>query len=182
MKKIVSIVLVILTLAALMIPAFAGAEGTTKWDNCENGKRLNVRDSVKGNLLYRIDCGTKVEIQTSVSTPKGWAYITVPGHARGGYVMTKFLVSSKPGKYEITERDDNFRSVTPYTVSAKAINKNSDRSVGLRVNPNKTARAIRRLTAGDALQVIARGKTWSKVVDLTTGNTGYVVNAYMVKQ
>ena len=181
MKKIVSIVLVILTLAALMIPAFAGAEGITKWVNCENGKRLNVRDSVKGNLLYRIDCGTKVEIQTSVSTPKGWAYITVPGHAKGGYVMTKFLVSSKPGKYEITERDDNFRSVTPYTVSAKAINKNSDRSVGLRVNPNKTAKAIRRLTAGDTLKVIAVGKTWSKVVDSTTGRTGYVANAYVTR-
>ena len=181
MKKIVSIVLVILTLAALMIPAFAGAEGITKWVNCENGKRLNVRDSVKGKLLYRLDCGTKVEIQTSVSTPKGWAYITVPGHAKGGYVMTKFLVSSKPGKYEITERDDNFRSVTPYTVSAKAINKNSDRSVGLRVNPNKTAKAIRRLTAGDTLKVIAVGKTWSKVVDATTGRTGYVANAYVTR-
>ena len=181
MKKIVSIVLVILTLAALMIPAFAGAEGITKWVNCENGKRLNVRDSVKGKLLYRLDCGTKVEIQTSVSTPKGWAYITVPGHAKGGYVMTKFLVSSKPGKYEITERDDNFRSVTPYTVSAKAINKNSDRSVGLRVNPNKTAKAIRRLTAGDTLKVIAVGKTWSKVVDSTTGRTGYVANAYVTR-
>ena len=170
MKKIVSIVLVILTLAALMIPVFAGAEGTTKWVNCENGKRLNVRDSVKGNLLYRIDCGTKVEIQTSVSTP-----------TRGGYVMTKFLVSSKPGKYEITERDDNFRSVTPYTVSAKAINNKSDRSVGLRVNPNKTAKAIRRLTAGDTLKVIAVGKTWSKVVDATTGRTGYVANAYVTR-
>ena len=181
MKKIVSIVLVILTLAALMIPVFAGAEGTTKWVNCENGKRHNVRDSVKGNLLYRIDCGTKVEIQTSVSTPKGWAYITVPGHAKGGYVMTKFLVSSKPGKYEITERDDNFRSVTPYTVSAKAINNKSDRSVGLRVNPNKTAKAIRRLTAGDTLKVIAVGKTWSKVVDATTGRTGYVANAYVTR-
>ena len=181
MKKIVSIVLVIMTLAALMIPVFAGAEGTTKWVNCENGKRLNVRDSVKGNLLYRIDCGTRVEIQTSVSTPKGWAYITVPGHTRGGYVMTKFLVSIKPGKYEITERDDNFRSVTPYTVSAKAINKNSDRSVGLRVNPNKTAKAIRRLTAGDTLKVIAVGKTWSKVVDATTGRTGYVANAYVTR-
>ena len=70
----------------------------------------------------------------------------------------------------------------PYKVTAKAINKKSDRSVGLRVNPNKTARAIRRLTAGDALQVIARGKTWSKVVDLASGNTGYVANAYMVMQ
>ena len=38
------------------------------------------------------------------------------------------------------------------------------------------------MIAGDTLQVIARGKTWSKVVDLTTGNTGYVANAYMVKQ
>ena len=181
MKKIVSIVLVILTLASLMIPVFAGAEGTTMWVNCENGKRLNVRDSVKGKLLYRLDCGTKVEIQTSVSTPKGWAYITVPGHAKGGYVMTKFLVSSKPGKYEITERDDSFVTVTPYKVSAKAINKNSDRSVGLRVNPNKTAKAIRRLTAGDTLKVIAVGKTWSKVVDATTGRTGYVANAYVTR-
>ena len=95
--------------------------------------------------------------------------------------MTKFLVSSKPGKYEITERDDNFRSVTPYTVSAKAINNKSDRSVGLRVNPNKTAKAIRRLTAGDTLKVIAVGKTWSKVVDSTTGRTGYVANAYVTR-
>ena len=86
-----------------------------------------------------------------------------------------------PGKYEITERDDNFRSVTPYTVSAKAINNKSDRSVGLRVNPNKTAKAIRRLTAGDTLKVIAVGKTWSKVVDATTGRTGYVANAYVTR-
>ena len=184
MKKLISIVLALMTIVGLMIPVFAGAEATentTMWVNCADGKRLNVRESVNGKLLYRLDCGTKVEIQTSVSTPKGWAYITVPGHAKGGYVMTKFLVSSKPGKYEITERDDNFRSVTPYTVSAKAINNKSDRSVGLRVNPNKTAKAIRRLTAGDTLKVIAVGKTWSKVVDATTGRTGYVANAYVTR-
>ena len=182
MKKFVSIVLVILTLAALMIPAFAGAEGTTKWVNCENGKRLNVRDSVKGNLLYRIDCGTKVEIQTSVSTPKGWAYITVPGHAKGGYVMTKFLVASKPGKYEMTEREDDFKSVKSYTVVALARTKNSAESVGLRTKPNKTATAIRRLMAGDELTVIAVGKTWSKVKDPQTGKTGYVANDYIAKK
>lgn len=182
MKKIISIVLVIMTLVGLMIPVFAGAEGTTKWVNCSNGKKLNVRETANGKVMYRLECGTKVEIQTSVSAPKGWAYIKTPGHANGGYVMTKFLVSSKPGKYEITERDDNFVTVTPYKVSAKAINKKSSRSVGLRVSPNKTSSAIRTLTAGDTLQVVARGKTWSKVVDLKTGRTGYVANAYMVKQ
>ena len=182
MKKVISIVLVMMTLVGLMIPVFAGAEGTDKWVNCPDGKKLNVRETAGGKLLYRLECGTRVEVQSSVSAPKGWAYIKVPGKAKGGYVMTKFLVSSKPGKYEITERDDNFVTVTPYKVTAKAINKKSDRSVGLRVNPNKTARVIRRLTAGDALQVIARGKTWSKVVDLASGNTGYVANAYMVMQ
>ena len=182
MKKIVSIVLVIMTLAALMIPVFAGAEGTTKWVNCENGKRLNVRDSVKGKLLYRLECGTKVEIQSSVAAPSGWAYITEKNHKKGGFVMTKFLVSKKPGKYEITERSDNFVSVNPYKVTAQSIKGHPEQSVGLRVSPNKTAKSIRRLAAGDVLQVIATGKTWSKVVDPATGRTGYVANDYMVRQ
>ena len=37
------------------------------------------------------------------------------------------------------------------------------------------------LTAGDQLQVIARGTVWSKVVDLQTGKTGYVANDYIRK-
>ena len=184
MKKLISIVLAIMTLVGLMIPVFAGAEGaadTTMWVNCANGKRLNVRETVNGKVMYRLDCGTQVTVHASVPAPAGWAYITVKNH-KGGYVMTKFLVSKKPGKYEITERDDNFVTVTPYKVSAKDLNNNTDRSVGLRVSPNKTAKAIRRLSAGDVLQVVARGTTWSKVVDLTTGRTGYMANDYMVRQ
>ena len=184
MKKVISIVLVIMTLVGLMIPVFAGAEGTstTMWVNCQDGKRLNVRETAKGKILYRLDCGTQVEIQSSVEAPKGWAYVTTKGHKNGGFVMTKFLVSKKPGKYEITARDDSFVTVNPYTVSAKALNTKTDKSVGLRVSPNKTAKAIRRLTAGDTLRVVATSKTWSKVVDLTTGSTGYVANDYMVRK
>ena len=53
--------------------------------------------------------------------------------------------------------------------------------MGLRVKPNKTAKAIRRLTAGDQVRVIAKGKVWCKVVDLQTGKTGYVANEYLKK-
>ena len=87
-------------------------------------------------------------------------------------------MSSKPGKYEITERDDNFVAVN-YLATAKALNATTDRSVGLRVKPNKTSSAIRRLTVGDELQVIARGNVWSKVIDLRTGRTGFVANDYI---
>ena len=184
MKKLISIVLAIMTLAGLMIPVFAGAETTenvTMWVNCANGKTLNVRDSANGKVLYRLECGTKVEIQSAVSAPAGWACISCKNH-KNGFVMTKFLVSKKPGKYEITERDDNFIAVTPYNVVARALNSKTERSVGLRVSPNKTARSIRRLAAGDVLQVVASGRTWSRVVDPATGKTGYVANDYMVRQ
>ena len=53
------------------------------------------------------------------------------------------------------------------------------RSVGLRVEPNKTANAIRRLYAGDEVEVIATGKTWCRVIDPQTGRTGYVANNYL---
>ena len=185
MKKLISIVLAIMTLVGLMIPVFAGAEASenvTMWVNCANGKTLNVRDKVKGKVMYRLECGTQVEIQSAVSAPAGWAYITVKNHKNGGFVMTKFLVAKKPGKYEITEREDNFIAVTPYNVVARALNGKTERSVGLRVSPNKTAKSIRRLEAGDVLQVVASGRTWSKVVDPLTGRTGYMANDYMVRQ
>ena len=76
---------------------------------------------------------------------------------------------------------DDVRTVTPYTVEAKALNNKTQNSVGLRTSPNKTAKMIRRLAAGDQLQVIAVGKTWSKVIDLATGKTGYDANDYMIR-
>ena len=65
-----------------------------------------------------------------------------------GWVMAKFLVSSKPGKYEITERADNFRTVAAFNMIAKALNGKTDRSVCLRERPNKISGAIRRMTGG----------------------------------
>ena len=187
MKKILSIAIVVLMALGLMIPVFASAETAAPaqylWVNCADGKRLNVRQAPDKNakVLCQVECGTKLEVLPDSSTTKGWIYVKANGKT-AGYVMTKFLQESKPGKYEITERSDNFRSVSAYTVTAKALSRRTDSSVGLRVQPNKTAREIRRLIAGDVLQVIARGKTWSQVIDLTTGQTGYMANDYMVRQ
>ncbi len=184
MKKILSVVLVVMMAIGLMIPVIASAESvganTEMWVNCEDGKTLNVREAPtkKSKVLYRVDSGKKVEIVEDAGN--GWALVYQNGKA-AGYVMTKFLHAQKPGKYEITERDDNFRAVAPYKVTALARGKNMTDSVGLRVKPNKTAKALRRLAAGDTLKVIAVGKTWSQVVDQATGMTGYVANDYMAR-
>ena len=183
MKKILSIVMILVTVLTLMIPVLTSAEeykGVDMWVNCDNGKTLNVREEPRmgSRIVTRLECGTKVHVD--YSTGDGW--FAVSDYQFSGYVQAKFLVSEKPGKYEITERDDDFVAVKkPYLVSALARSAKSDSSVGLRVKPNKTSKAIRRLTAGDQLQVIARGKVWSKVVDLQTGKTGYVANDYIRK-
>ncbi|MBQ6383952.1 MAG: SH3 domain-containing protein [Clostridia bacterium] len=187
MKKLVSIVTVILMVLGLMIPVFSSAEAAApaaayKWVNCADGKTLNLREeaNTKAKVVTRIESGKKVEILNAVGIPAGWTKVKFNG--KTGFVMTKFLVNAKPGKYEITERSDNFKSVTAYIVKAKALNQKTTKSVCLRVKPNKTAKSIRRLAAGDQLKVIAAGKTWSKVVDMNTGKTGYVANDYIIKK
>ncbi len=185
MKKLIALVLALMTALSLMIPVLASADAANRvmWVNTADGKNLNVRaePSTRAALLYRIKPGTRVEIQSNVYAPAGWAFVLPNGHRDGGFVMTKFLQANQPGKYEITEREDNFRSVTPYIVTAKALNNRTTDSVGLRTAPNKTARMIRRLVAGDQLQVLEAGKVWSRVLDLTTGQTGYMANDYMIR-
>ena len=182
MKKILSIAVILVTVLALLVPVFASAEeyGMEMWVNCENGKKLNVREepSTAAGIITRLECGTKVHVDYCLGN--GW--VAISDYHFSGYVQAKFLVTQKPGKYEITERDDDFVTLKePYLVVAKARSAKSDSSVGLRVKPNKTANMIRRLTAGDQLKVIARGKVWSKVVDLKTGKTDYVANDYIKK-
>ena len=180
-KRIVSLLLAAV-IAAMLVPSFAGAEWIM-YVYTDDGKTLNVRSdpSVGNNLLGRLDYGSAVSVR--MTSANGWACIdyNAPANGNVAYVQTRFLVSSKPGKYEITERDDNFRAVTPYMVTTVALNNKSDRSVGLRVKPNKTASAIRRLSAGEQLQVVAVAKTWSKVYDPFTGRYGYVANDYIFR-
>ena len=181
MKKLLTVGLVLMMLVGLMVPAFAAGTGEYMWVNCANGKTLNLRAdaNTKARVLKRLECGTRVELIPYSNPTAGWSCVRANG--TDGWVMTKFLVASKPGKYEITERDDNFQDVSAYNVTAMAINNKSDRSVCLRTRPNKTAKSIRRLTAGDQLQVIAVGRIWDRVIDLTTGQTGYVANDYMAR-
>lgn len=182
MKKIISTLAVILAVFLAVVPAMAdfGNYNTDMmnpaWVNTADGKNLNVRETPNGNVFRRLTPGTQVYI---LEFTGNWAEIVMKD-GKTGYVMTKFLQEGKPGKFEITEREDNFKAVKKtFTVIAKALNNKTDRSVGLRVKPNKTSRAIRRLTAGDELEVIAQGRTWFQVIDPETGKTGFVAKEYM---
>ena len=192
LKKLISLGLVLMTLLGLMIPMMSSAETlpaanttNTMYVNCANGGKLNLRvgPSTESGIITRIPNGSQVEILT-YGAPLGWAYVREVGKTTTGYVMTKFLSNTKPAtsKYMVTEPESNFVNLaTPYTVTAKALNSRTTDSVGLRMIPNKSSAMIRRLKAGDKLQVLAVAYVWSKVLDPVTGATGYVANDYMIR-
>ena len=182
MKKLASIIVAIIALFLAVAPAMAdyGKYNTDllnpTWVNTPDGKNLNVRKTPGGDVLCRLTPGTMAYI---LDFHGDWAEIVLK-NGKTGFVMTKFLQEGKPGKYELTEREDNFKALDEtFFVTAKAVNKKNDKSVGLRVKPTKSSKAIRTLKAGDELEVIAEGKTWLQVQDPATGKTGFVARDYM---
>lgn len=180
MKKILCAMTVLLVLFLALTPAFANTMDDNfevMYVNCPNGKTLNLRDGPNGKKIGSLENGTKVYISGGF-IEKGWVAVTTAS-GKSGVVKSEFLQSKKPGKYEITEREDNFIDVRkPYIVNAKPLNAKTDMSVGLRPKPNKTSKAIRRLQAGDQLLVLASGNVWLQVEDLETGRIGYVAEDY----
>ena len=179
LKKMLALGLVLMTLLGLMIPVMSSAD----YVKCANGGKLNLRVAPNTNsqIITRIANGKKVEVLNQ-NAPAGWAYVRAAESGATGYVSTKFLSKSKTSKYTVTERATNFVNVAaPYTVTAKALNRKTVDSVGLRVSPNKSSAMIRRLKAGDQLEVLAVAKVWSLVKDPVTGTTGYVANDYMLR-
>lgn len=181
MKKVLTVALIVAVICTLMVPVFASAAskvapGQVWWVNCKNGGSLHLRKGpgTDWGINTNLPCGTQVSILKDVGS--GWAYVSANGHT--GYVMTKFLIDHKPGKYEITEKANKFTPVTPYMASALGV-KGHDRSVGLRVEPNKDSHSIRYLGVGDEVEVIAQGSLWSKVIDPVTGQSGYVATSYL---
>ena len=180
MKKVMSIAIILVAVFALAIPAFSSAgavNGRSMVVYCPKGGPLNVWPTPmnEGRSLEKLMNGTVVEMMNDYGN--GWALVRT-GRTTG-YVQTKYLQAGQLGKYQATENLQNFVAVNPYTVVAKALNAKTAKSVGLRPVPSKASQEIRRLQAGDQLQVIARGSVWSQVVDLRTGRTGYVANDYV---
>ena len=185
MKKFVSIMFAVMMIVGLMIPIMSSAESVEGQDimyvATRKGRMLNIREqpSQSSRILYRVGSGKVLKILHDEETPEGWAKVQ-RGNKTVGYAMTRFLKAKKgQTSYYVTESKDDFRAVEAYTVTALPRGKNTSQSVGLRAEPNKNSAAIRRLTAGDRLEVVEVGNVWSKVVDLKTGKTGYAANNYL---
>ena len=170
MKKILSIVMVLMMAIGLMIPAFGTAESvkghSEMYVYCANGKRLNVRDMpmVNSSLLFRLDNGTKVRIIADMGD--GWARVSAGG--REGFVKTSFLTSKQPGS---AANNGTFKSF-----AAKVYSDNG-KKVNMRVRADINADRIAQLENYTHIQVIGETGNWYKIK--WANAVGYMMKQYV---
>ena len=196
MKKLIGLILALMMLAAAASAALAESQGTEMYVYTENGKGLTVRSTMNttdDNFVDSLPYGFKV---FTYGSPKpGWTYIEFGG--KSGYVMSRFLVKSKPAPHDagpatnsgsfdtkaavsveqINTLVASAKAVTPYSVTVRPTR--SSGWVYMRWLPSRNAAQMAVFGANHQLTVIAELKDWYQVQDPETGKVGFIYKSYI---
>ena len=200
-KRLVSIFLILLMIAAAVIPVAACAEDQAidktagyYYVYTQNGKGLNVREAPGGDIVGSLKYGSRVYCYY-FDCGNGWALIDFtykhPVYGRGKYacyVSNRYLQKSKPaakGKETKTVVEEStgsledlnaeFRTakkVEQYTVFVRPTRASG--WVNMRWAPSQKAELVATYSAGSELTVLQETKNWLMVEDLNTGNIGFI--------
>ena len=161
----------------------------------ENKGTLNVRSEPKigDNVVDQLEYGTEVIVESPVIINPEWSCIRnkkAPGGI--GYVMTRYLVNSKPSdadkvaqekerKANLEELNRQLKSArsleTPLMLSVRA--SRASGWVNFRVGPGVAADRIASLPDGRELKAIGETDKWYQAIDMETGKTGYISKNYV---
>ena len=176
-----AVMLLVLSVAPAALAATSQKVGTaTLYVKTANGKCLLVRSepSKNGTVLYCLSYGAAVKVPITASSTGTWTYIQGSGKRSGGYVMTKYLVSSRPGKYDGSNSpamNAMTTVATPFTVKAVPARKGG--TVNLRQYADKSSTLVAKLLSGEELTVVAESQKWYQV-KTADGKVGYVYKQY----
>ena len=196
MKKLIGLILVLMMLVAAVSAALAESQGTEMYVYTENGKGLTVRSTMNTtdkNFVDSLPYGSKV---FAYGSPKpGWTYIEYGN--QHGYVMSRFLVKTKPAPFDpssvpasgsfdtraavsveqINTLLVSARQVAPYIVTVRPTRASG--WVYLRWLPSRNSEQMATFGANYQLTVIAELTDWYQVQDPATGKVGFVYKSYI---
>ncbi|MBR6028429.1 MAG: SH3 domain-containing protein [Clostridia bacterium] len=195
MKKIL-VLLLAAAMVASLIP-LASANGTSiMYVKTENGKSVNVRSSpnLGDNIIGTAPYGHEVLTDWSYAGNDGWTRV-VWGSLGDGYIMSRFLVSSKPEPYRAptnqqTEAEDEKKKLDAELKSEKTVAEpfyiaarpaRASGWVNFRTGPSVATTRIRTLPDGKELIVIGETSKWYKARDPETDKVGYISKRYTSK-
>ena len=161
----------------------------------ENGGKLNVRREPKtgDNVIDQLEYGAEVIVEGPVVINADWCCIrNRKGDGGVGYVMTRYLVGSRPRdaekRAEEAERKANLEELNRQLKSARPLSQplmisvRASRASGwvnFRVGPGVAADRIASLPDGRELKAIGETDKWYQAIDLESGKTGYISKNYV---
>jgi len=161
----------------------------------ENKGTLNVRSEPKSgdNVIDKLEYGTEVIVESPVVIDPEWSCIRNKKAKDGiGYVMTRYLVNSKPGDTDKVlaekERKANLEELNRQMASARSLETpllivvRATRTSGwinFRVGPGVAADRIASLPDGRELKAIGETDKWYQAIDSESGKTGYISKNYV---
>ena len=178
-----------------MLGLNSGEWPKTMYVYTENKGKLNVRSEPKSgdNVIDQLEYGTEVIVESPVVINPDWSCIRSKKAASGiGYVMTRYLVNSRPGdadkvaeekerKANLEELNRQLKSArgleTPLMLSVRA--SRASGWVNFRVGPGVAAERIASLPDGRELKAIGETDKWYQAIDLESGKTGYISKNYV---
>ena len=190
-KRIISLMAVVVLLAAMFAFTTTASAYYCVYSHCPNGKPLNVREGPGKEypVIGKVPYGDPIYIIGETSP--GWYQLNDMG-----YVQASLTSNSYPGPYvppaptptpdpnkkkaDLEKVYATARTVEPYLITLKA----TERSKGVanvRWAPSKTSKLQKAYPAGTQLRVIKELDKWYQVQDPMTNEVGFVNTAYVVK-
>ena len=202
LKKTLALLLVLCVVASLMLPVVLAetAYGTSiMYVDTPNRKSLNVREapSKDAKIIGSAQHGNSILIDWSYAGNDGWTRV-VWGSLGDGYVMTRYLSSTKPTTAPVTadsakkEADDakaaqdklnkelkSEKEVDSYYIAVRP--SRTSGWVNFRVGPSTITSRITSYGQGKELIVLAETNNWYRARDPETNKIGYISKNYSTK-
>lgn len=183
MKKRFLALLCMVAILMMALPLTASAS-TAYYVYTSNGKPLNMRSDMvthADNRIASIPYGTKVSVQEFMESDT-WAYIKYNG--KYGYVMTRYLVSTKPkalSTSESTSSEVSYAKMVEANYTATVRPSAPGGFVNLRWGPSKSTPIQEKLYDGQTLEVIEQNNTWAQVRVVATGHVGFIMRSFITQ-
>ncbi len=196
MKRMTALMITAVLILMLIVPLTAFAVIGPHYVKTANGKGLNLRSAptTEASVMLSIPYGSMV-IPNMDYNDGTWISVEYNGHY--GYVMSRYLVSDRPGpaptpkpkpKPNPTPKpapapDNTIATLfngfaqTNYTVTVRPSTPGG--TVHLRWAPTKQAGIMTDFHQGDTLQVLYENKQWAQVRHMETGVTGFMMRSFL---
>ncbi len=157
----------ILALVMVLFMTTALAKTTVMYITSPNGASVNMRSgpSKDHRVVMTLEEGTRVSM---VSEEGEWAKIQLDKEE--GYVMKSYLSSEDPTS------DDDLTGKTLFVKSPNSM------PVNMRSGAGKDNSPVGQLVTGTEVTVLSRNGDWTEIKVKSTGDTGFIMTDYLVKQ